>query len=292
VPDEVGRGNIPPAFQAPKLPSVRYGYSKPIDHASHWGCDHAWETYLRKLAIVLFLVGAAMLANSLMMSPFKDAEAFDERTAKLAPSSLFFSGDQRYWQRMAYRKHYAEMRTPKYQLQDYSISLIGLSCLILAATRGGTRGLTTPTEYETPILLAFFLPFITVICEMLDLYQRYYRREFPPWVELRDISMMNTPFLLGILLLISLPHLMFLRAGFHPRVPLTKIISFKTNWWLLLVLGVTSYFILMDLLYCNVLDALSGCFWIYFFLSLGTAPHGEHSLHDPASDDIPDQVSE
>jgi hypothetical protein len=238
-----------------------------------------------RIALVLYLAGAAMLAYSCTLMPYKDEAAFQEQSLRLNAVLESLPGEPNADHYIAYRNLRQEMLTPKFKLQDYGISLLILSMGVLLSLRRGRFEPTTPKSRGTLIFLAFSLPFISGICHVFDLLQDSSRQELSPWANTIDTPAIAALFQLMVLMILSVSHLVFLCSGFHPQVPLRKIISGRKNWWLLSAATVTALFTVPSVLRGEYWYGLSGCLWIYFYLSLETAFHGPYAGHGDLEND-------
>jgi hypothetical protein len=112
-----------------------------------------------KLAVILLLIGVAILGYASSISPYKDEALFMERYMALS------SG-----QSAEYSKLREEMLTPKFQLQDYGGTLVAAAVVTFLISRRGWRNVKSPKSRATLLGLAFVVPFFTVGAFVFDLF--------------------------------------------------------------------------------------------------------------------------
>lgn len=210
------------------------------------------------LTAILLIIGAALWSYALTLSPYGDETLFMERYMRMSAGQ-----SQEYW------KLRDEMLTPKYQLEDYGITLVAAALLVFIATRQNNALLHSPNSPAVLVVLALVLPFLTVGGYVFDLFHAFGRGEFPHWADSMGIPLMGTPVLFIVLLVWSLAHLSFLRSGYCPSTPLVLAVSFKSNWWLLFVSAVTTVLVLSCVAFGQYWYAIPGVLWLYLYLSLG-----------------------
>jgi len=162
-----------------------------------------------------------------------------------------------------------EMLTPKFQLEDYGITLAAIALAVFLVTRKGQVRLQSPNSRKALVALAIVLPFLTVGGYIFDLLQAFDRGEFPHWADSMGIPLMGAPIQFIILLVWSLAHLSFLRGGYQPAASLVQAVSLKANWWLLFVSVVTALLALLCVALGQYWYAIPGTLWLYLYLSLG-----------------------
>ncbi|MCL2636639.1 MAG: hypothetical protein FWD50_08475, partial [Betaproteobacteria bacterium] len=145
-----------------------------------------------KLAVILLLVGVALLGYTFSISPYKNEALFEERYMALSDGQ-----SKEYWELRD------EMLTPKFQLQDYGGTLVALSIGIILVSRKGWQRLKSPKSGARLLGLAVAAPILTVGALVFDLLQGFSRGEFPHWADSMGIPLMGAPVLLGILLVWS-----------------------------------------------------------------------------------------
>ena len=216
-----------------------------------------------KLATVFLAIGAALLAYSLSLAPYKDQKAFDERYGEMHAGQ-----SKEYWQLRD------EMLTSKFMFQDYGLTTIAAAVGLFLLARRRIAGVPAAKSPYAVIALAFLAPLLTV--SVFDLLQGFERGEFPHWADSMGIPLMGVPILFGILLMWALPHLAFLRSEPRSRVPLVLAFSRHANPWLLLVSALTIALVATFLSLGQYWYAVPGFFWLYFYLSLAARRRAEH----------------
>lgn len=235
-----------------------------------------------KLAVILLLIGVAILGYASSIAPYKDEALFMERYMALSQG-----------QSTQYSKLRDEMLTPKFQLQDYGGTLIAAGVGVFFFFRRGGRNLKSPKSRATLLGLAFVVPFLTVGAYVFDLFLGLERGEFPPWADSMGIPLMGVPILLVVLLAWSGVHLAFLRGTYQPTL-LSQAASRKANWWLLFVTVLTIVLVALCASFGQYWYAVPGVAWLYFYLSLAaarrataaaesTAPEGRAASDAPLS---------
>lgn len=211
-----------------------------------------------KIAAILLSIGAALWFYAFTLSPYKDEALFMERYM-----SMSVGQSEAYWQLRN------EMLSPKFQLEDYGITLVAIALLTFLVARNGELLFRSPSSRKSLVVLAIGLPFLTVGGYAFDLLQAFERGEFPHWADSMSIPLMGVPIQLIALLVWSLAHLSFLRGGYRPSTPLMRAVSLKSNWWLLFVSSATALLALLFAALGQFWYAIPGLLWLYLYLSLG-----------------------
>lgn len=121
-----------------------------------------------KVAAILLVVGAALLSYALTLSPYKNEALFMERYMAMSAGQ-----SEDYW------KLRDEMLTPKFQLEDYGMTLVAIVLAVVLIARKGRIQVRSPSSRTTFVGLSILLPFLTVGGYIFDLFHAYDRREFP-----------------------------------------------------------------------------------------------------------------
>ncbi|WP_035383459.1 hypothetical protein [Ferriphaselus sp. R-1] len=211
-----------------------------------------------KISAILLIIGAALWSYALTLSPYKNEQLFMERYISMSAGQ-----SEEYW------KLRDEMLTPKFQLEDYGVTLAAIAVVMFFVTRKGQVRLQSPNSRNTLIMLAITLPFLSVGGYVFDLFQAYNRGEFPHWADSMGIPLMGVPIQFIILLVWSLAHLSFLRGTSQPSTPLVYAVSLKSNWWLLFISALTAILVLTSAAAGQYWYAIPGVLWLYLYLSLG-----------------------
>jgi len=211
-----------------------------------------------KIAAILLVVGLALFSYALTLSPYKDEKLFMERYMSMSNEQ-----SEQYW------KLRDEMLTPKYQLQDYGVTLTSIAIAIFLALRNGKVRIQSPKSRKTLVAVAITLPLFTCGGYVFDLLQGFDRGEFPHWADSMAIPLMGVPIQFAILLVWSFAHLAFLRGVYNSSISLTHAISLKANWWLLFVSSITAVLMFLAAAAGQYWYAVPGVLWLYFYLSLG-----------------------
>lgn len=216
---------------------------------------------MRIVAILMFVIGTLLWTHARTLPIYKDEQLFQERA--MSPE-VQAAG--------TYSEIRAAMLTPRFQLEDYGITLAGFAALALFVFRRGTAQLHAPRSRYTLHGLVIMLPTLTVCGYVFDLFQALDRGEFPPWADSIGIPLMGVPIQFFLLLAWSTVHFAFLGKTFRPSASLFVHVSFKSNWWLLSVAAVTALLVMLAAVEGQYWYAIPGIFWLYFYLSLVTYP--------------------
>jgi len=211
-----------------------------------------------KIAAILLVIGAALWGYALTLSPYKNEQFFMERYMSMSAGQ-----SDEYW------KLRDEMLTPKFQLEDYGITLTAIAVAMFLVIRKGQVRLQSPNSRKALVVLAIALPFLTVGGYVFDLLQAFDRGEFPHWADSMGIPLIGIPIQFIVLLIWSLAHLGFLRGAYQPSTPLVHAVSLKSNWWLLFISAVTAILVLASATAGQYWYAIPGALWLYLYLSLG-----------------------
>ncbi|MBI5870861.1 MAG: hypothetical protein HZB44_07915 [Actinobacteria bacterium] len=212
-----------------------------------------------KIGITIILIGVALVAYSLTMSPYDNEELFNEGSMSL------YGQSEEYWELRD------EMLTPKYSIQDYGGTLIlgGVVIILLAISHWKP----VSSSKGAVICLALTAPFLSSVALVFDLVQGQVRGEFPPWGDSLGIPLMGVPILWVALSFWALIHLVFL-FDYSSEKPLTLAFSFKANWWLLFVSFLSALLIIWCLVFGAFWYAIPGLMWLYFYLALAAGRRG------------------
>jgi hypothetical protein len=231
-----------------------------------------------KTAVVLLIVGIALLISSLTLSPYKDEKLFNSKYMEMS------SG-----QSDAFFKLRDEMLTPKFQLEDYGISLLALAGVVFFLYRKEGLQITAPSSRKWLVVLAMALPFITVAGYVYDLLNAYNRGEFPHWADSMGIPLMSAPVLLIGLLFWVVGHFGFLHGDYPPMAKIERESFYKTNIWLKFVSAVAVLLTLLFFALGQYWYAIPSLVWVYFYLSLAavrlvkTVQHPSDTSKNPSA---------
>lgn len=210
-----------------------------------------------KFSIFLFILGSALIGYAASLPTYKDEKLFLERYMSLSPG-----------QNQEFGKLREEMLTPKFQFQDYGITLLAVASGVFAATRRGQLRVFSPKSRVTITAIGIGLPFLTVGGGVFDLMLAFDRGEFPHWADSMGIPLMGAPVLLVPLLGWTLAHLCFLRRIDYLSTSLILAFSLNANWWLLFMAGLTTIFVLLCSAFGQYWYAIPGGLWVYLYLSI------------------------
>lgn len=211
-----------------------------------------------KIAIVVFLIGAAMVGYSVTLDPYHDEARFWQQLATLA-----YHDDE------AFTSLRAGSLTAKYQLQDYGITVMAAGAIAFLTTRTGKPSVRSPKSRGVLILIALALPVITSAGAGFDIMQAFNRGEFPPWSDAVMIPLLGLPILFVPLLLWSLFHLgMFWPLRNRHVASVALALSRRANWWLLAVSAITAGLTVYLAALGYWWMVLPGAGWLYYYMSL------------------------
>jgi hypothetical protein len=210
-----------------------------------------------RIAMTLLVLGAALLAWSLALPPFKDQAGFEARAISMQ------EGQDDEYQRLR-----EEALTPKYALQDYGLTAIALAAGAFVGARRGLKRLCAPRTRSAFVALSLLAPFLTTVAGVFDLRQAYSRYAFPHWADSMGIALAGALILLIVSLLWAVAHLAFLRSQPSTAIPLALAFSHSANPWLLVVSALTFALTALCLFLGQYWYAAPGMLWLYFYLSL------------------------
>ena len=208
------------------------------------------------VALILLVTGAALWSYALTLAPYRNETLFEQRYMSLSAGQ-----SEEYW------KLRDEMLTPKFQLEDYGVTLVVAALATFIVGRKGVLRLQAPGSRRAMVVWAIALPFLTAGGYIFDLFHAFDRGEFPHWADSLSIPLMGAPIQLIVLLAWSLAHLGFLRGVYQPATPLSPV-SLKSNGWLLFITAITAIIFLFNVAAGAYWYAIPGAFWLYFYLSL------------------------
>lgn len=227
---------------------------------------------MKIIAAFLLALGVGLIAYSCVIPPYTDTALFNQRYSALhaGQSKEFF----------ALRD---SMRSPKYKLQDYGISLMALSFGLLALSRKGWRNIKSPRSRAGVTGVAVAAPVVASAGFMLDLMLGSLREEFPHWADSLGIPMMGIQAIFVFTLVWSLAHLIFMRRRYRSEY-LWRALSPRANWWLLANAAIAAALALLFFFSANWWNVMSFAAWTYFYLSLAASrrPEAAPALPVPA----------
>lgn len=189
------------------------------------------------------------------MKPYTDINLFEKKYMELSPG-----------QSEEYFELRNSMLTQKYRLQDMGITLFSMAMMVGLIFKLGHNSFKSPRSKLGFILLAIFLPLLSVLAHVFDLIQALDRQEFPHWADSIGIALMGLPIQLVILLVWSLGHL-FLLKGVQITA-CTISLSLLHSFWLGGLSILTALLITLNAFYGQYWYALPSILWLYFYLSL------------------------
>ena len=218
-----------------------------------------------KFARTLVLLGCVLFVGAFTMPPYKDQSLFMERYMAMGVG-----------QSEAYWKLRDEMLTPRYQLQDYGITLasIGIAGLFFLRKRPGT--VSAPRRRSTLIGIAIVAAFAAVSGYVFDLSLAFTWGEFPHWADSMAIPLMGVPFQLFLLLAWAAIHMLFLLGRYQPSAPLALAYSRDASLWLLFVSAVTVAACAIALALGQYYYAVPAALWVYLYLCLAAGRRAGH----------------
>lgn len=214
-----------------------------------------------KIASLFFiLLGVALLAYALTLSPYKNREVFHQRYMQLTDG-----------QSREYHALRDSMLTSKFQMQDYGGTLVTLGMVLFVISHLGVSGVRAPGAPWQLVVLAFLVPLLSEVAAVFDLFQGSDREEFPYWADSLGIPLSGSLVVLVLLWLWAFGHLALLRRAYPSGVPLVIAFSRGANRWLLFLSALTLAVIGMLLVAGQYWFLVPGFMWLYFYLSLAAA---------------------
>jgi len=210
-----------------------------------------------KFAVFLFILGSALIGYAASLPTYKDEKLFLEQYVNMSRG-----------QNREYRELREKMLTPKFQIQDYGITLLAVALGVFAATRRGGLHVLSPKSRGTLIAVGIGLPLLTVGGYVFDLMLAFDRGEFPHWADSMGIPLMGAPVLLVLLLVWTFAHLCFLLHIDYFSTSLIQAFSLKANWWLLFIAALTALLVLLCTAFGQYWYAIPGVLWLYLYLSI------------------------
>lgn len=208
-----------------------------------------------KLAGVFLLAALVVLGLSMRMEPFVLTGGADW-------FSSVSDGDS-----TAYYRARSNALTPKYELQDYGITLFSLAGVTALLSRKG--GIQAPASRAGFVALALTAPLATVAGFVFDLFLAFGRREFPPWADSPGIPLAGVPIMFFVLATWSWGHFTCL-AGIKKKtqVRLSLVTLRGGHAWLLFVACVTALLVVLMAFAGAYWYAVPGTLWLYYYLSI------------------------
>jgi hypothetical protein len=207
------------------------------------------NSILYKTITLLMLIGSGLVIVSLFMEPF------------------YYSFEIDLYNSTHYYESRSDALTPKYNLQDYGITLMCIAAVLLLYRL--INGFKAPSSWIGFVLIAIAAPTLLTVAGVFSLIQDMERREFSPWADSIGIPLMGMPVIFVCSLIWSIIHL-----GFLIKIPLRKNIAINTfsirnaNPWLLLVSILTSVLLFESAISGDYSYMLSLAVSLYFYLSL------------------------
>lgn len=211
------------------------------------------------MSISLFLLGVIFLGYAYTLDPFQNMALFESEYAKLNNG-----------QTQEYFKLRNELLTPKYSLENYGVTLIIFSFIILVVKFKGFKNLSSPKTTIRMVFIAILLPFATIFSLYFDLMLSMYRNELPHWADSLGIPMMALYPLFIFQSIWVLIHLCFLKANYS-RKNLFLAFSKKSNLWLKILIIFSLFYLIINFLLGLYWFLIPSLMWIYFYSSLAAS---------------------
>lgn len=176
------------------------------------------------IAAVLLVIGVGLLMYSSILSPYTDELEFNRRYLQLVAG-----------QNAEFHALLKEFLTAKYELLDYSLTLIALAALAWLVGRYGEGGIKSPSTRRLLVRLAHVAGFLLAFALVFTVLQSYARGFYPRWAD--SIGLLVAAGLVVWLLAIvwTVAHLRLLPREYPAAQPLQLAISGKMNPWLMLL---------------------------------------------------------
>lgn len=201
-------------------------------------------------------IGTILFSYALTMSPYKNEELFRNRYMSMTAG-----------QSVEYWNLRQEMLTPKYNLEDYGLTLLLLSLVVYFLIRKNNWQFELIIQAKYFLLLAFLLPFTITGGFMFDMVQQVQREEVPHWADSLGIPLMAVPGIFISTLLFSFIHLVYLiRVPFYSKV--LNVLSAIAQLWLWLLVTLFLIFLCLSLVMGAYWYAIPAVLWAYFYYSL------------------------
>lgn len=158
--------------------------------------------------------------------------------------------------------------TPKYRLEDYSITAIIISLCIIIVSFIRIENLKTPDSKLKIIILGLTAVFFTNFGYIGDLFLEMFRGNYPHWADSMGIPLMGVPYILLLTLfwlgINSLPII----KNFNPNVLITKSNILKLNYWFTPLIILTILLMVLVILTGYFWQLMTSILWLYFYLSI------------------------
>ena len=215
---------------------------------------------MKKIAVLLAVLGAVLLSYSLMLRPYKDEQAFMQQYQALSDG-----------QSAEYFALRSDQLTAKYSLQDFGIEALALAIVVFTLARHERLQVNSMRSRGFAVGAAISLPVLFAAGYVFDLLQGFDRGEFPAWADSMAIPLMGVPGIVLFLWLWAFGNLAVASCKLRPNLPITAAFQWRRNWWQLINAGLWFLLAAGSAVYGEYWYALPSIAWVYFFLSIGAS---------------------
>lgn len=210
---------------------------------------------MKWLVVLFFILAVFFIGYAETLQPFTNKPVFNSQVSQMTSIDT-----------EKYDSLRQEMATPKYELQDYGITLALLALtMVLLAQVEVMMALRSRWAYTG---LALAVSTLTSGALFFDLMQGSERLEFPPWADSLGIPALGVPFVFMGTLIWAFLHLLLLGDVPTQPIPLRLAWSRQSNKWLLMLIISTTFILLCSLVSGAYWFAAPAALWLYFYVSV------------------------
>jgi hypothetical protein len=210
------------------------------------------------ISLVVLLAGFVILGLSFKYAPYTNEQEYNDKYFAL-------KGDKITKQFYELRDEYL---TPKFDFENYGISLILTGSILSLLAHIGFDKLRTPKKKSVLILIGALAALLSISGYVGQLHLEMMRGSYPHWADSLGIPLAAVPgFILLSLIWIGL-NLLGIRGEFKTYVPVFPLSLRHVNYWYLIILLITILLTVFVIVTGDFWQVISGFLWSYFYLSI------------------------
>lgn len=213
---------------------------------------------MKTTGIIILTIGLILLGISFGLKRYTNEKEYNAKYSSLTGES----DSERFY------KLREEYLTPKYDLENYGITLILTGMTISILSFIGLDKLKTPKKKVWIALIGILAAILTNISYVGDLFLEMYRDSYPQWSDSLAIPLMGVPFVILVSLLWTGINLIGISGNFKTNVNILPFKYDNLNYWYVTILTITIAITLMTIATGYFWQVISGFLWTYFYLSI------------------------
>ncbi len=214
---------------------------------------------MKFLSVAVFVMGIILLNTSYRYDRYTNEKEYNEEYYTLSGGK---EDSEKFYQ---LRDEYL---TPKFDLENYGITLIQVGVIFLLVAFIGLRNLRTPKKKFWILFIGIVAALLTSVGTVGDLFLEMERDSYPHWADSLAIPLMGVPFMLLIFIVWAIVNYSGTSGRFRTGVNIVPIKFDYLDYWYAIVLGIAIIIEIIIIGSGQFWQVTSGFLWIYFYLSI------------------------